>query len=161
MAVEDMLKSRWAGYGNDWPDGHKPCMTCGIMKPFSEFHKHAQCLHGINTVCKLCRKPVSSEQYKKSSQEYRLWYAAKNRATKANREFTITKEDIVIPKICPVLNVPMKKGTIYAPSIDRMNSDKGYTPDNIRVISKRANTLKNNATLSELEMIIDYVRSIS
>lgn len=158
MTVEDMRKHRWAGHGSDWPDGHRPCVKCGEMKPFSEYHKHVGCLHGVNTVCKVCRKPLSSKQYQKSKQNYRLWYSARSRARKANREFTITVEDVVIPEICPVLNRPLVKGTDYAPSIDRLDSNKGYTPDNIRIISRRANVLKNNATLSELEMIIDYVR---
>lgn len=45
-----------------------------------------------------------------------------------------------------------------APSIDRINQDSGYTKDNIRVISWRANHIKNDATLEELEKIVAYVK---
>ena len=38
--------------------------------------------------------------------------------------------------------------------IDRIDSSKGYVKGNVRVISKRANTLKNNATIEELELVL-------
>lgn len=45
-------------------------------------------------------------------------------------------------------------GRENAPSLDRIDSDKGYTRDNTRVISNRANTLKNNMTLEECRLIL-------
>jgi hypothetical protein len=42
--------------------------------------------------------------------------------------------------------------------VDRLDNDKGYTPDNIRVISMRANDIKSNATLDELEAVVAYVK---
>jgi hypothetical protein len=46
-----------------------------------------------------------------------------------------------------------------SPSIDRVDSSKGYTKDNIQVISHRANNLKNNATLEELRKLVTYVEN--
>ena len=39
-------------------------------------------------------------------------------------------------------------------SLDRIDSSKGYVKDNIWVISHKANSIKNNATLTELKLII-------
>jgi hypothetical protein len=36
------------------------------------------------------------------------------------------------------------------PSLDRMDPNLGYTDDNVRVISMRANQIKSNATPEEL-----------
>ena len=47
--------------------------------------------------------------------------------------------------------------TNYAPSLDRIDSSKGYIVGNISVISLRANMLKNNATLNELKMIVKWL----
>ena len=40
-----------------------------------------------------------------------------------------------------------------SPSLDRIDSSKGYTPDNVWVISRRANIIKHDATLEELLLI--------
>jgi hypothetical protein len=78
-----------------------------------------------------------------------LYGSAKSRATGKNREFSIELEDICIPPICPVFLTPM-----ISPSIDRIDSSKGYIKGNIRVISRRANILKNNATVEEMRMVL-------
>ena len=78
-----------------------------------------------------------------------MWNSAKSRATEKGREFNIKLSDIVIPDLCPVLGVPMDR-----PSLDRIDSSKGYAKGNVRVISHRANMLKNNATIEELELVL-------
>ena len=100
-------------------------------------------------MCKKCRQPVSRENHANTPREKRLWSAAKSRANRKGREFSIELSDIVIPDTCPVLGTPM-----VGPSLDRIDSSKGYVKGNVRVISKRANTLKNNATIEELELVL-------
>lgn len=89
------------------------------------------------------------------------WMAARSRAKKEGIEFTITLEDIYpFPDVCPVLGIPMAQasGTIAnSPSIDRIDPTKGYTKDNIKVISYRANALKNDGTLEEMQKIVQYM----
>ncbi len=46
-----------------------------------------------------------------------------------------------------------------SPSLDRIDSTKGYTKGNIWVISNRANTLKNDATLSELKLLVERLEN--
>ena len=133
---------------------YRHCTKCGVEKPHSCFHKHKQCKNGINSVCKECRKPLSSANYAKQSVEYKIWHRAKNRAKVKNLLFDIEIEDIVIPEVCPVLNIPMD-----VPSLDRHIPEKGYTKENIFVISNRANTLKNNGTLEEFKKLIVYLES--
>lgn len=82
-----------------------------------------------------------------------MWKQAKHRAKYdyKNMDFTIDVEDIVLPKVCPYLGVgfiPLDKD--YGYSLDRIDSSKGYTPDNIQVISRLANIMKNNATKEQL-----------
>lgn len=138
---------------------HKTCKHCKESKPYSEFHKHKKCIGGVNTVCKLCRIPLSERQYMQSTPEYRMYMGAKSRAAFTFREFAITREDVVIPEKCPVFDRPFDMIGDYAPSIDRKDNSKGYTKDNIWVICKRANVLKGSATISEVEAILRYMKN--
>ena len=131
------------------------CVKCGEWKERSEFHAHAKCYGGINTVCKTCRKVVSKANYRKQDAAYKLWYGAKARAKKMGLEFTIEIEDIVIPERCPILGIPMT-----SPSLDQTIPRGGYTPENTVVVSRRANTLKNNGTLGEFYKIVAYLEKL-
>lgn len=85
-------------------------------------------------------------------QSYSMWCRAKKRAKYKHLDFTITPWDIKIPDICPYLEIPLNKtgAKENMPSLDRIDNSKGYTKDNIRVISYKANTMKNNATKERL-----------
>jgi hypothetical protein len=88
--------------------------------------------------------------------EYVLLMAAKTRAKAAGLAFNISLEDIIIPERCPLLGVKLNVGGNHRftpPSLDRVDPSKGYVQGNIWVVSTRANTIKNDATLEELEMI--------
>ena len=87
---------------------------------------------------------------------YKLFHNAKHRAKKKGVPFSITIDDIVIPELCPLLELPIildtgDKRSPNNPSLDRIDPDPeiGYTPDNIQVICSRANWLKADATRQE------------
>src|SRR5690606_28475846 len=114
-----------------WPKGHKMCIGCEKILPFDMFHKASMCLFGYNTHCKDCREPNSKKSYESTTIEERLINAARSRAKKKGREFSLRIRDIVIPDVCPILGVPIvvEAGHPYAPSLDRTDSSRGYTPD--------------------------------
>ena len=87
--------------------------------------------------------------------------SARQRAKQKNMECNITQNDIHIPKICPVFKVPFVKGTEYAPSLDRIDNTKGYTPENIVVVSRKANVMKNNGSVQDLKMLVEYYSKLS
>ena len=104
-----------------------------------------------------------SENIKKTPDK-RLLCRAKKRAKDFGLEFSITLDDIKIPEFCPVFGTKLVNNEGYANrhnsmSLDRIDSSKGYTPDNICVISNRANSLKGNATIEDLEKLIAYMKS--
>ena len=86
------------------------------------------------------------------------------RAKAKGLAFNLTAEDITIPKRCPILGIPLVVGDGTAndnsPELDRINNRKGYVRGNVHVISRRANRIKNDATLAELEKIASYLRSL-
>jgi hypothetical protein len=40
----------------------------------------------------------------------------------------------------------------------RIDYSKGYTYDNCQVISNKANRIKNDATLEDLELLVNYLK---
>lgn len=88
---------------------------------------------------------------------------AKARAKKMGLEFNLSIEDVPVPAVCPVLGIPLTIGNNKgwspgAPTLDRIDNSKGYIKGNICVISWRANSLKSDATLAEVERVADYMR---
>lgn len=92
--------------------------------------------------------------------------SAKKRAVLAGVPFDLSPEDIVIPEICPVLGIRLeiqfgKRGfAACSPSLDRLVPSRGYVRGNVAVISGRANLLKRDATVDELERIASWMRSM-
>ena len=87
-----------------------------------------------------------------------ILYGAKASAKVRGLAFEITKDDITLNQVCPWLKIPLDyelgQGRIpNSPSLDRTDSTKGYISGNVEVVSWRANSLKNNATLQELVLM--------
>lgn len=87
---------------------------------------------------------------------------AKSRAKQNGVPFMLTEADIIIPERCPalgiVLDVAAGRTADNAISLDRVVPELGYVPTNVRIISRRANFIKNNASVEELEAIAAYIR---
>lgn len=156
----------------------KKCKFCNKFKTLDKFFKNR---NGQSHDCRECRKnrfPYKYEvltreetdkrnehkyAYRKKDNRISLWRSAKTRAIKRKQEFTIKKEDIEeIPKICPVFGIELKRGENgksidSSPTLDRVDNKKGYVPKNVKVISKKANTLKLNGTGDEHYQIYCYI----
>ncbi len=92
----------------------------------------------------------------------------KARAKRKGIPFNLMRKDIYIPEQCPVLGIPIscepvgrRGGSPNSPSIDRINPNLGYVRGNVRIVSNRANTLKNDATIKELELVLEDLRKIT
>lgn len=90
--------------------------------------------------------------------------AARQRARRLGLECTIDAPDIAIPLVCPVFGIPIipanGRMSDNSPSVDRIDSTRGYTPDNILVVSWRANRLKSDATLGEMVALVKFYQEI-
>ena len=86
---------------------------------------------------------------------------AKKRAKKKNLEFNLTKDDIVIPEKCPVFGEKLIRESRHPmiPSLDRVDNTKGYVKGNVKVISRKANVMKSNLTLDDMDKIYSYITS--
>jgi len=91
-----------------------------------------------------------------------LLNSVRRRAREKDFEINLEISDIVIPELCPYLQIPLTRirgqGHVATnPSIDRIDSSRGYVKGNIEVISYLANSMKQNATKAQL---ITFAKSI-
>lgn len=110
----------------------------------------------------------NSHAYRQNNPEQCLLENARERARKGGYACTITVHDIVIPEFCPLLGIKLQRGRGVggmlksSPTLDKIKPELGYVPGNVWVISSRANVLKGDATLIELETLVrnlaEYVR---
>lgn len=111
------------------------------------------------------RKKEQEEQYYLKYPEKALLRSAKQSAKNKNLEINIELSDIVIPKLCPVLQIPFnfdrRSGRrLDGPSIDRIDSTKGYIKGNIQIISDLANRMKQNATIEQLKLFGEWTKTL-
>ena len=100
---------------------------------------------------------------KRRPEEY-LFNIAKQRSKKRGVEFSIEVEDLKMPEICPLLGIKLNsysENLDFHPSIDRIDSSKGYVKGNVWIVSHRANRIKSNASAEELIKIGNSLMEIS
>lgn len=108
------------------------------------------------------RTRSANKKWRESNPLRRLVSVAKCRAKRIGVPFDLSMADLVVPDICPVLGIRMafgeKKQNDNCPSLDRIDNTKGYVRGNVVVISWRANRLKSDATIAELQAIAAFYR---
>ena len=147
----------------------KKCADCNEKLPLNSFHKNAQQLSGYSCYCKDCTKIRNKKKYSVSSKDHewkleQTLKASKERATRKNLEHTLTLEQLIslYPKdnICPIFGTELQWGfpKDTSPSLDRIDFTKGYTYENCQIISNKANRIKSDATPTELELLVKYLK---
>lgn len=93
-----------------------------------------------------------------------LLAAAKKRAKQQGVPFNLTAADIEIPQLCPVFQQPLIRKTgkgpsPWSPTLDKIIPSLGYVAGNVRILSHRANAMKNAASPKELLMFAAWIQS--
>ena len=105
-------------------------------------------------------KFTAQRKWYNSHPEERILTRIKSNAKRKGLPFNLELSDIVIPDVCPILGIVLKttnQGSGYhtdSPSLDKINPTLGYVKGNVRVISARANLLKNDASSDELRLVL-------
>lgn len=152
------------------PNRYKVCNSCEQslnLNKFSLIEKWNPNSDTKNT-CKKCS--IKIRQTEKLNRDWKvdaarlLYKNIKSRCKRIGREFSIELEDIIIPEKCPVFGFDLKREDkqtwMCAPSVDRVDNSKGYIKGNVTVVSRRANILKKDATLEELEQLFNYYKTL-
>jgi hypothetical protein len=164
----------------------KICSQCKEEKLPTEFSLNNAAKDRLQYKCRACdikyqthRREDNKDEHLEYSRKYQrnrrldfeyrlqmLINASKQRARLNDREHDINVEDIKaiypVDGCCPIFGLKLEfNGAGFrdsSPSIDRIDSTKGYTQDNIQVISWKANRIKGAASLQDLEMLVAYLK---
>lgn len=95
----------------------------------------------------------------------RMLNSSKQRSKAKSLEHNITFKDLYVlwEDNCPVFGVAYGSGSNidYSRSLDRIDSSKGYTKDNIHIISWRANRIKSDSTFKELTQLTEFITKLN
>lgn len=151
------------------------CNYCKKEKNENEFTKENK------SKCKECLRLYKLNRYKNDPHAKKLqlnsvkkykrrnWIKCqlqcmKARAKKLNIDFDLTEDDIIIPEYCPVSGIKFEtepgKNRENRPSIDRIINTKGYTKDNIVIVSNKVNRIKSNVDLKLLENMYNFYKNL-
>lgn len=157
------------------------CGACKAMHPRSEFGRSKHEATGLANACKKAvalrnrlsharnrernnDRHVALRAGRKTSPNAVTWALkhlladAQGRASARGLAFDLSLGDLPRPFTCPVFGVALVyqatgRRQDNSASLDRIDSSRGYTRDNVWVISWRANQIKSNATLDELKRL--------
>lgn len=128
----------------------KICSICKEDKSLELFYKYSNSKDGRQRYCIDCKKKKYREDYSDLHRRANIIKTAcAKRSRQNNFEFDLTTEWIKrgIKEGCEltgtIFNMEDTKSP-FSPSVDRIDSNKGYTQENCRVIVLIANLAKNN-----------------
>jgi hypothetical protein len=147
----------------------RPCSRCNELLPIIDFNidniSGAQDIHGIgrSRFCSECK----TKNYMEIDPRRRMIYGARQRSKRDGRECTLKPEDIKILQNCPVLGIELESSSIdnrktsaeldNSHSLDRVNNLKGYTRDNVMVMSNKANKLKRDGDIDSILPVMTFL----
>lgn len=139
----------------------KPCKRGHISDRFTSTHTCVECSR---------MDLYQSDRDKYRAMENTLphqFRQRRNQSLKQGIPFTIEFDEMEQPEFCPILGVKLNygwggnAGHLRDPNkatIDKVIPELGYVPGNVFIISWRANKLKSDMTLEELEKIMNYIK---
>lgn len=141
----------------------KVCSGCGDSLPSGNFGIDRRRHDGLKCLCKKCDSKAGLA-WRKANINKVLFKGARLRAEERGIAFSITLEDVVVGSHCPVLGIKfevLEGGRDNSPSLDRIDNRFGYVPGNVVVVSNRANRLKSDASVEELETLVRFYKTHS
>ena len=152
------------------------CKECG-----TEFETPHKATKLCSDACRDKRKEVARKKWRSETETNRKrWceYSNNYRKRNPNRSrffllrsssksrgipFNLDEEFFFnVPEVCPVLGIPLDgRDKDHQWSVDRLKPALGYVQGNVKIISMRANRLKNDSTITEIERILSYMKENS
>lgn len=147
------------------------CNCCGCDKPEEEYALRTEKYREgkRRKTCRACVADMQRERYERHKRT--AWFKLRATRARARAQYLKVPCDLdaeylesIWTGFCPVLEIPLDKladrTSEEAAELDRFIPDKGYVKGNVYFISRRVNRLKNNATVAELEKLLEWMKKV-
>ena len=180
------IKRKQINYGNE----QKICTVCSIPLEIKEvgssegncyisdynnkIYKCSKC--SVKYMVKQMKKRRKNKKVGDAQHLYDMRSGARDRAKKNKIPFDLTTQDLrdIITDSCPILGIKFelnkhdkkwgkgknKNNWQNSPSLDRIVPDKGYTKDNVIIVSFMANSIKNQATPDQIQKVATFYKKL-
>jgi hypothetical protein len=142
----------------------KPCRKGHISQKYVSNMSCVVCANVKNK--SLDKRKISKEKYEELGIKYikAMWWRAKKRSEKSGIDFNIEISDIQIPSVCPVFGFEFEVSdgrgpSDKSPSLDRIDPKKGYVKGNIQIISFKANRMKSDCYVEDVEKLLCFMKN--
>jgi hypothetical protein len=159
------------------------CSKCKQEKPTTEYYADPKAKRGFQYQCKSCCKVTRNNYCERNYERYyqnqtdsrnkfqgrmkECFFNARSRAKRKGMEFNLSCDDLIVVwdrqnGKCAITGIEMqliqasrKKANPARVSVDRIDSNKGYTIDNIQMVCWVVNQMKGDRTEAEFRFWID------
>jgi hypothetical protein len=146
-------------------DQEKFCNVCGESKKAEDFYRNRKGLHSSCKVCYVARNKDYQKRYRSNNRFSVRMRSCRARAKELSLPFNLTTEYLeeIWTGTCPAFGTRLDLSALRQQEghaqVDRIIPELGYVKGNVVWLSERANRIKDNATLSDLERIVEWLKS--
>jgi hypothetical protein len=143
------------------------CKACLKEQADEEFPMRNDSSNRRRPYCYACAAEAQKSRYKnhRLTQPFKLRCSrARARARALGVPFDLTPEylESIWTGVCPIFGVPISWSTDRtdeaAAELDRFIPAKGYVQGNVSFLSRKANRIKNNVSLEEIEFLAKWMK---
>ena len=147
------------------------CKSCTLDKPEEDFPRRTEKYRAgkRRTTCKLCVAKQQRDRYQRYKANSYFKYKVKRAKVRSSEigvpcDLTAEYLESIWTGVCPILGVDLDREADRldekAPELDRFIPEKGYTQGNVAFISRRANRFKSDATVGEIERVLEWMKKV-
>lgn len=157
------------------PQYNIECSKCKLKKSYLDFSPDKKNKSGRYSHCKVCKAKTRALEYRKKRQKNPrlLWSTNTINWAKGRKKHPVTIDRFFILSLldkqkdkCFYCDKNFNyrssmKERIDSPSMDRVNPNLGYIESNIVISCYRCNQIKSDASIEELQNIIDRINKFN
>ena len=137
-----------------------------LLKRKERYQKNKESAY-LDTTKRRNANPALFREYRKRYLDKHPLYTTLHNARARSKKLNLPKCDLTLkyleqlpfPEVCPVLGITIDTSSRETSlSLDRIKSELGYVQGNVQFISMKANRMKQETSIEEFELLLNYLK---